>query len=245
MLNLNIAVCDDSETDINTLHSILENYEIKNNTNLHIDIFKNSKDLFSAYKENIYHIIFLDVEMPSDNGIDIAQIIRTTVDRHAIIVFVSNYPEYMQDSFKVHPFHYITKPATYDKIYELMDDIIQEIQESNIFYTLISSDDKNITVNIKDIIYIDVKDGQKGILCFHFEDKELLTKGTITDWYEKLKEYNFYQCFRGTLINLLHIHYIENRKIILNNGAAIPISKTGEKELRDMYFNRIVTLRNL
>lgn len=246
MLNLNIAICDDSADDLEKLNRILENYEIANDVNFHIDIFQSAKDLFSVYKKaNDYHVVFLDIEMPVVNGIRTAEIIRTTIDKHVIMVFISNYPQYMQDSFKVHPFHYITKPVSPEKINGLMDEIIQEIQDSNLFYTLISSDEREITINIKDILYIEVTDGKKGILCFHLQDDVLYSKGTIAIWYEKLKDYNFYQCFRGILINLLHVHYFEKHTVILDNGESLPVNRSSEKELRDTYFNKIVTLRNL
>lgn len=246
MLNLNIAICDDSEDDLIKFNTILENYEIAKDVNFHIDTFQSAKELFSVYKKsNDYHLVFLDIEMPSVNGIRAAEIIRTTIDRHVTIIFISNYPQYMQDSFKVHPFHYITKPVSTDAVYSVMDEIIHDIQESNLFYTLLSSNDKEVTVNIKDIIYIDVTDGKKGILCFHTERNHLYSKGTISTWYEKLKDYNFFQCFRGILINLLHVHYFEKHTVVLDNGTTIPVNRSSEKELHDAYFNKIVRLRNL
>lgn len=246
MLNLNIAVCDDSDEDLKKLHMILGNYEIAKDVNFHINTFHSAKDLFSVYKKaNDYHLVFLDIEMPSINGIRAAEIIRSTIDRHVTIVFISNYPQYMRDSFKVHPFHYITKPVLPETVISLMDEIIHDIQDSNLFYTLISSNDKEVTINIKDILYIEVTDGKKGILCFHTENDLLYSKGTISTWYEKLKDYNFYQCFRGILINLLHVHYFKKREVVLDNGETIPVNRGSEKELHDTYFNKIVTLRNL
>ena len=35
------------------------------------------------------------------------------IDPHVFIIFVSNYPEYMQDSFRIHPFYYLIKPLKY------------------------------------------------------------------------------------------------------------------------------------
>ena len=38
--------------------------------------------------------------------------IKRNVDHDVKVVFVSNYPEYMQDSFKVHPYHFLQKKVT-------------------------------------------------------------------------------------------------------------------------------------
>lgn len=245
MLNLKIAICDDDKFELDKLHSILTNYTIARDTNLQIDTFTSARDLLTTYKQsNDYQILFLDIEMPNISGMKAAEMIRTTIDRHVIIVFISNYPQYMQDSFKVHPFHYLTKPVSLQTIYQLLDDIIVEINEDQLLYTLISTDEKMETINIKDILYIEVTDGKKGILCFHFANRSVSIKGTLATWYDKLKDYNFYQCFRGILVNLLYIHYFDKHTLILNNGAKIPLNRSSEKKLRDMYLNQIVKLRN-
>lgn len=244
MLDLKVAICDDDKNDLDKLHSILTSYTIAKDTNLHIDTFSNAKDLLTTYKQSKdYQIILLDIEMPNISGMKVAEIIRTTIDRHVIIVFISNYPHYMQDSFKVHPFRYITKPISLQTIYTLLDDIIIEINESQLLYTLVSTEEKMETINIKDILYIEVTDGKRGILCFHFANRSVFIKGTLSTWYDKPKNHNFYQCFRGILVNLLYIHYFDKHTLILNNGAKIPLNRSSEKKLRDMYLNQIVELR--
>lgn len=245
-MKLNIAVCDDDEKDIAKLTNILENYYISKDIDFKIDLFASGKALFQSYKSpNDYHVLLLDVEMPVLNGIRIAEIVRTTIDKHVIIVFISNYPKYMQDSFRVHPFHYVTKPITMKNIYELMNHIIEEIMDSHIIYSLISTENGDMTINIKDVLYIEVVNGKKGILKFHFFDKDLTTKGTLSYWKNELKEYNFYQCYRSILLNLTHIHYFEKHFIILDNGQKIPVGRSSEKELRDLYLNHAVKLVNL
>ncbi len=44
-LNLNIAICDDNETDIQKLINMLESYHIATDTTFHIDTFLNGADL--------------------------------------------------------------------------------------------------------------------------------------------------------------------------------------------------------
>ncbi len=245
-MKLNIAICDDDKKDIYNLSNILESYYIAKDIDLKIDTFSSGKALFQSYKKSgDYHILFLDVEMPLISGIRIAEVIRTTIDKHVIIIFISNYPEYMQDSFRVHPFHYITKPVTMKSIYELMNRVVEEIEQSHVIYSLISTEEGDITINIKDVLYIEVTNSKSGILAFHFFDKTLSTKGTLSYWRNELKDYNFYTCYRSILLNLAHIHYFEKHSIILDNGVKLPVGRSSEKELRDLYLNHTVKLVNL
>lgn len=246
MLNLNIAICDDDEIYRKKIASCLDLYLMSQENNFTYTEFANGRDLLKKFrKAGDFHIIFLDVEMPVTDGLKTAEIIKATIDRHAFIVFVSNYPHYMQDSFRVHPYYYLVKPVSTEKIYSIMNDIVHEINEQHLLYTLIREDETEKTVNIREIRYIDVYDGKKGILCFHFFDEKILTKGKFADWAEKLTDYHFLPCYRGILLNLTYIHYFQKRSAILDNGESVPISRSYEKELRRVFLNNIVQVKKL
>lgn len=245
-MNLKIAVCDDNKKDREKLKSILLNYYFANNVELSVDLYTGGKELLKHYRNpEDYQIILLDIEMPEISGIQIAETIRTTIDKHVIIVFISNYPQYMQDSFRVRPFYYITKPYVSKDIFELMDNIIREIESSRIIYSMISTERGDVTINIRDVLYIEASDSRNNLLTFHFRDYELTTKGTIAHWQEQLNDYNFYQCYRSILVNLLHIHYFDKGNIILDNGCVVPVSRKKEKDLKTLFLNTTVKLLNL
>lgn len=245
-MNLKIAVCDDNLKDRENLKSALLNYYMANDTELSVDLYASGHELLSHYRETKdYQIILLDIEMPETNGLEIAETIRSTIDKHAIIVFISNYPQYMQDSFRVRPFYYITKPFAPKDISDLMDNVIKEIESSRIIFSLISTEQGDVTINIRDVLYIEVSDSKNSILSFHFYDHVLTTRGTIAHWKEQLKDYNFYQCCRSILLSLRHIHYFNKGDIILDNGNAVPVSRRKEKELKTLFLNTTVELLNL
>ena len=245
-MNLKIAVCDDNINDREKLKSTLLNYYFANDIELSVDLFASGKELLDHYrKSEDYQIILLDIEMPETSGIEIAETIRSTIDRHAVIIFISNYPQYMQDSFRVHPFYYIMKPFTSEDIFQLMDNIVKEIESSHIIYSLISTEQGDVTINIRDVLYIEASDSRNSILSFHFSDYVLTTKGTIVHWQEQLARYNFYQCCRGILLNLRHIHYFNKGSIVLDNGESVPVSRKKERELKTLFLNTTVELLNI
>lgn len=245
-MNLKIAVCDDNRNDREKLKSILINYYMANDIELSVDLYTNGKELLEHYrKSKDYQILLLDIEMPEINGIQAAETIRSEIDKHVIIIFFSNYPQYMQDSFRVRPFYYITKPFVPDDIFHLMDNVVKEIESSRIIYSLISTEKGDITFNIRELLYIEASDSRRNLLTFHFPDQVLTTKGTLTHWNGQLKDYNFYQSCRSILVNLLHIHYFDKGSIILRNGEAVPVSRKKEKELKTLFLNTTIKLLNL
>lgn len=246
MLNLNIAICDDDEIYRKNIATCLDSYLIAQDNNFTYTEFSSGSDLLKKFQQQgDFHIVFLDVEMPGTDGLKTAEIIKTTVDRHVFIVFISNYPDYMQDSFRVHPYYYLVKPISLEKVYGIMNEIVHEINDQFLLYTLIREDETEKTVNIRDIRYIDVSDGKKGILCFHFFDEKIETKGKLNDWAEKLANYQFLPCYRGILLNLAFIHYFHKHSAILDNGETVPISRGYEKKLQHVFLNNIVEMKKL
>ncbi len=119
-MKLNIAICDDDNTMTSFLSSTILQYQVANNTDFQVDIFQNGKDLLERFqKPGDYHVVLLDIEMPVLNGIQVADVIKNMRDRNVLIIFISNYPKYMQDSFSVHPYHFLQKPITSQRVYQL------------------------------------------------------------------------------------------------------------------------------
>lgn len=239
-MKLNIAICDDDKAIINRLTKCLSSFQIEQDIDLYIETFQNGQALIERYRNpKDFDILFLDIEMPMENGIQIAKTIRSKIDRHVIIVFVSNYPKYMRDSFAVHPYHFITKPFTQKQIFELLNEIICDINSRHTLYTIVDADEHEETLNLRDILFFESIDSKKQLLCLHLHDRTIFTKGIIATWEKVLADYNFVVCHRGFLINLIHIHYFESNKIVLDNNETVPVSRALRKHLRDIYLNKV------
>lgn len=245
MLRLKVGICDDDAIYCHDIASRLDRYMMSNDVNISYQIFMRAAKILKIYDTpGKFDILFLDIEIPEIDGLILAQKVKR-IDPHVFIIFVSNYPEYMQDSFRVHPFYYLVKPLTTEVFIAIMNDIISTIESEHKLVTLLYTDKTEETINIKDIRYIDVADGKKGILCFHFFNHITLAKGKLADWSNKLFDFDFYRCHRGFLVNMSHIHYFESGTVIMDNDEKVPLSRGKEKKLKEIYSNNIVRLKNL
>ena len=112
---MRIAICDDSKEQLALLEDVVEKLGIKN---AEIDCFYNGDSLLSHLikKEDFYYQIYLlDIEMPGMNGLEVAKEIRT-MDKRAVIIFITSYSDYVFSSFEVQPFRFVNKPVNYEKI---------------------------------------------------------------------------------------------------------------------------------
>lgn len=243
-MNLNIALCDDNEKDRAELGRLITTYAFDRNQDFHIEEFRSGRDLLAGFRrEHPFHVVFLDIEMPGEDGISIADRIRQLSGRKSILVFVSSYPEYMQESFRVHPYHFLAKPVKSEDIDTLMSDLLSDLTDSRSLLTVIDGYDREYMIRPDDLCFIETADAKNKELYFHLSDQVISAKGTLTDWRDKLKDHAFHAASRTVLVNLAHIRYINDLTIVLDNGQAVAVSRRNRKELLGQYLNQVVTLQ--
>ncbi len=80
----------------------------------------NMKEAFALLNDDV-QIIFLDIEMPSLNGVDATPMLKEKYKKLNII-YVTGHPEYIFDAVEMHPSGFLRKPVC-------EEDIIHELQE--------------------------------------------------------------------------------------------------------------------
>lgn len=69
-----------------------------------------------------FDIAFLDIEMPGENGIQLAKKLKK-INPTIKIIFVTAYNDYALQAYRIHAHGYITKPVSEEKIQEEIDAI--------------------------------------------------------------------------------------------------------------------------
>ena len=106
---------------------------------------------------NNYHIVFLDIDLLTDNGLTIAKQLRE-LDSNAMIIFVSSRSNLVFKTFVVKPFYFLRK-ANYKKdliyFFEMLDNYFKK-------NTLISLDSRatHVHIPLDSIIYIESREHQ-------------------------------------------------------------------------------------
>ncbi len=205
-MNLNIAICDDEIEQLNILTEYIKKFEIQENISTKISRYDSALSLLQTYSApNTFHVLFLDVEMPGMTGLELATKIRELPDKDVHIIFVSNYPEYMQSSFNVQAFYYLPKPIEYEDFHNVMLRVAKDYEERNTFKMLLQTDGEQRLVNIHDILYIEISKRQRNHLCYHLATEKIEAKGFLVDVEKNLAVHNFVPASRGFLVNLNRI----------------------------------------
>ncbi|KOA20677.1 transcriptional regulatory protein YehT [Clostridium homopropionicum DSM 5847] len=107
----NAVVVEDEKPILDLMKILISKNEYLNV----IGEFTSSKEALSNISKLKPQVVFLDVEMPGMNGIELAREI-TKYNENIEVIFVTAYEKYAVEAFKVSAINYILKPITEDEI---------------------------------------------------------------------------------------------------------------------------------
>ena len=233
-IRLKIAICDDSSDALSFLSDGISAHPLSKNFS--IGSFSSPKSLLDTVENSTaFDLIFLDVDMPEMNGIELGKRLREFLPK-CYIVFVTNYPQYAIDAYECEAYHYLLKPVNINKLHVILDKICRNYKNENAEY-VIRGRFENVRVLIKDILYVEYSDKH---LHFHMDDSEKNTyeiKGGLTETHEKLKMFGFFKCHEAFTVNLSKISRFDGYEAVLVNGDRIPISVRNKTALLVAYTN--------
>lgn len=225
---MRIAICDDEKIYRKQLMTELE--KIIKSLDVIIDEYDNGKELIDKYDKYKYELVFLDIEMPAMNGIDLARALRVKSDTLEI-VFLTGHIEYALEGYEVNALRYLTKPVNPQKLQEVISFITKK--ESNKKCIWIKNKDYEEKVLLSDIIYMEAQN-QNVEICTR--NGTYVHRYNLGDYEKELENEGFCRIHRGYIVALGSIKSIKSREIYVEGDIALPISKSKEKLLKEKLF---------
>lgn len=228
---MRIAICDDQAECRRQTESAIR--ECLRGADYGIDVFKEGKAFLQTFQKKAYDLVFLDIEMPEMDGITVAKELRK-LHRDVPIVFLTSHIEYALEGYEVNALRYLTKPVSIPKLQEVLACVRQRLQEQRKLWVKTDLSEKKLL--IKDIIYMEAQN--QNILIYTTEEAYSV-RYNLSDYEQELAQDGFFRIHRGYLVSLRHIKSVGKHEITLDNGTVLPVSRTKEKELKDMLFRYI------
>ena len=221
------AVCDDEKIVLDEICSKVQN--AFSEINCTAEIFKTHKpfDLVEHIKNNTTDVLFLDIDMPSLSGMDIAQFL---IDCNAeiLLVFVTSHDTLVYQSFRYHPFGFIRKSHFDEEIGAVVKSIADELQKRNEHFSF-KTNEGFFKVPFEDIIYFE---SESNYINLHCTDNQYRFRGTITSLENELKAKGFIRTHKGFLVNQQNIFAIKGDDIELSSKELLPIGRTNRESVK-------------
>lgn len=198
-------------------------------------------------------IVFLDIEMPDNSGLDIFNFIDKD-DYNFEIVFTTAYSEYALQAFQLSAIDYLLKPVRPSTVKEAVDKVLAVMGSNQVSERLLELKESLKSNGFKKIGL----PYSEGVKFVNFQDILVLkadgmyTKVTTTSatiivskplkFFAELLDNikSFYRPHRSYLINLAHIkEYIkkDGGYILMENDEAVSISKEKKEEFLNIVKN--------
>ena len=121
---IKIAFCDDDMEVLHQMNELLDRYRVERNEDITYAAFQSPFELLTEIEKGIRpDILFLDVVMPGQNGMDVAKEIRQ-YDTNMKIIFLTSSPEFAVESYSVGAYFYQLKPIWEESFFWLMDAVL-------------------------------------------------------------------------------------------------------------------------
>ena len=231
---IKIAFCDDDMEVLHQMNELLDRYRVERNEDITYVAFQSPFELLTEIEKGIRpDILFLDVVMPGQNGMDVAKEIRQ-YDTNVKIIFLTSSPEFAVESYTVGAYFYQLKPIWEESFFRLMDAVLAECEKKKKNSLILRSKDGITRIDLQQLEYCEVL-GRK--LLFHLENGAVLeSAGSLDDLAGQLMQYsNFFRPHRSFLVNMEYIQNISSRSIKMVNDAEIPIPHGKCSEIKNTY----------
>ena len=231
---IKIAFCDDDMEVLHQMNELLDRYRVERNEDITYAAFQSPFELLTEIEKGIRpDILFLDVVMPGQNGMDVAKEIRQ-YDKNMKIIFLTSSPEFAVESYSVGAYFYQLKPIWEESFFRLMDAVLAECEKKKKNSLILRSKDGITRIDLQQLEYCEVL-GRK--LLFHLENGAVLeSAGSLDDLAGQLMQYsNFFRPHRSFLVNMEYIQNISSRSIKMVNDAEIPIPHGKCSEIKNTY----------
>ncbi len=212
-----------------------------------VGTFDDGLDVLKFLQHNKVDALFLDINIPSLDGVLLAQNISQFAHK-PFIVFITAWKEHAVEAFELEAFDYILKPYQESRIITMLQKLESAWQQQtgsgvspavireNDTINLIK-DERIYVTSINDIYYTEAHEK----MTFVYTKRESwVMPMNITEFCSKLPASHFFRCHRSYCVNLNKIREIEpwfNNTYILrlrDLEFEVPVSRSKVKEFRQL-----------
>jgi len=229
---IKIAICDDEEIYRNHIKEKCEAFfqtefgreylaELSG-----IDLFTSGEELMSTEEE--YDILFLDIELPGQNGIEVKNYFKRQREKTRII-FLTNYDEWMKDAFGKNVVDFLIKSTDEEKFESVMKETLLDICGKIVE---VKSNKGRVLIQVRDIKYIKAAHNYTHVVMDRTGYQWILK--SMKEWEEILPSYLFCRIHQSYIVNFDYF-VSDKRGVILDEDTVIKLRKLKREKVMKQY----------
>ena len=116
---MTICYCEDESAHAKAFAIKIDQWAKNKNMAVRTDLFECAEEYLFKAEQNAYDVIFLDISMRGQNGMELARQIREK-EKDVILVFVTSDASYVFAGYEVGAYRYLMKPVDEEKLWEIL-----------------------------------------------------------------------------------------------------------------------------
>ena len=197
--------------------AVLQHFIAETKTLQLIGTYNNTAAAFEALKINVPDLMFLDINMPRETGLDFYK----RLIQPPQVIFTTAYPQYAVEGFEVNATDYLLKPIAYHRFLTAIERVFDKAAGVQGDFIMINENKTLHKVFFEDIMYAEAFGDYVKVFT---KEKLIITHSTFSRFIEELPEY-FIRVHKSFTINLNEMDYISGN-IVGVGQHKIPIGQT-------------------
>jgi DNA-binding LytR/AlgR family response regulator len=188
----------------------------------------NGQQAIQMLKENHYDFVFMDINMPLLNGIEVLLVLP----ERPVTIITTAYSEFAFDAYQNDAVDYIQKPITFPRFLKSIEKV-KSVWKANRNKSIISSSLKlkhegvAIQVNLDDISHFQ-SIGNYVRIFFKTQKKPMMVYDSLKNILSNVPAEKYIQTHKSYIINIDCLKNIEKDQVILINDVQIPLGRKFE-----------------
>ena len=198
---LKIAICEDNHEIVSALKGHLERYKAEKEVEYEVQTFVKGSTFLA--KEQKFDVVFMDVELQGESGIETAIALRKT-NAQMPIVFISSTQNFAVKGCEADAVDFLTPPIGYYPFATMMDRVQLRLVKADTPHVAIMTKKGVQRISVDQIEYME---GGLNFVVYHLTDGDVRVHGSLNEEAKKVTENRFFR-LRGKLLNLSHVNKV-------------------------------------
>lgn len=216
------------------IQKILSKFDIA----VSIDCFQSASDFLAVYQSDQYSALFLDIDMPQQDGFALTQSLRERNDS-TLVIYITNRDDLVFRAFRFSAIGFVRKQHMDSELPYAISTLLETIRPDKktiIVTELLAKGGCKRSIVIASILYIESHNHEAVI---HLTDGVQITvRKPLYEFASQAGFEHFVYINSGTIVNLVHAE-LSGSKIIFPGHPPLFISKRRMAEVRKVYLSTL------
>ena len=226
---MNCLIIDHDKDSVSSLTNLASRVK-----DLHVEgEFTDALDAYYYLQKNEVDLLFLEVEMPGLNGIELAKLL---LNRNMVIIFTTSKKDYAAEAFELNIADYLLKPLPPTRFVQAVNrarEIIcqqkAKIESTNSEYIFVRDSSVVRKLKLEDILWAEA---MGDYVKFYTPGKLYAIHGTLKDAEQRLPQSRFIRVHRSYIISVNKIDTMQGGGIVID-GQFLPVADAYKKVLSE------------